>query len=248
MMFPRRDYVVEQTAQFKEFQIPLADTIHGPESVTAIMGIPEWWPTCQRIAIVMAHDAGSDLHHPLLEHLQTKLTEEKFLTLRFNFPFAETNQDASTDTGETLLRTFRTAIAALHRDPTSSPAHVFIGGHGLGARVAAQIATSQIRIEGTFLISFPLHAAGDPATISAEQLYRITSPTLFVQGSRDDQCDLKTLSSTVRRMGTTTEIRCVKDADDNLAVPGESLRSSDEIYDEVFDYMLQWSAKHYVAT
>ncbi|MEO1915015.1 MAG: alpha/beta family hydrolase, partial [Myxococcales bacterium] len=91
-------------------------------------------------------------------------------------------------------------------------------------------------------------AAGDPATISAEQLYRITSPTLFVQGSRDDQCDLKTLSSTVRRMGTTTEIRCVKDADDNFAVPGESLRSSDEIYDEVFDYMLKWSAKHYVAT
>ncbi|MEO1915691.1 MAG: alpha/beta family hydrolase, partial [Myxococcales bacterium] len=148
--------MVGQTAQFKEFQIPLADTIHGPESVTAIMGIPEWWPTCQRIAIVMAHDADSDLHHPLLEHLQTKLTEEKFLTLRFNFPFAETNEDASTDTGETLLRTFRTAIAALHRDPTSAPAHVFIGGHGLGARVAAQIATSQIRIEGTFLIGFPL--------------------------------------------------------------------------------------------
>jgi predicted alpha/beta-hydrolase family hydrolase len=248
MMFSQRGYVVEQTAQFKEFQIPLADTIHGPESVTAIMGIPEWWPTCQRIAIVMAHDAGSDLHHPLLEHLQTKLTEEKLLTLRFNFPFAETNEHASMDTGETLLRTFRTAIAALHRDPTSAPAHVFIGGHGLGARVAAQIATSQIRIDGTFLIGFPLHAAGDPATISAEQLYRITSPTLFVQGSRDDQCDLKTLSSTVRRMGTTTEIRCVKDADDNFAVPGESLRSSDEIYDEVFDYMLKWSAKHYVAT
>lgn len=240
--------MVEQSAQFKEFQIPLAESIHGPESVTAVMGIPEWWPTCQRIAIVMAHDADSDLHHPLLEHLQQKLTEEKFLTLRFNFPFAEANEDASTDSGETLLRTFRTAIAALHRDPTSAPAHVFIGGHGLGARVAAQIATSQIRIEGTFLISFPLHAAGDPSSISAEQLYRITSPTLFVQGSRDNQCDLKTLSATVRRMGTTTEVRCVRDADENFAVPGESLRSSDEIYDEVCDYLLKWSSKHYQAT
>lgn len=237
--------MVEQSAQFKEFQIPLAEAVNGPESVSAVLGIPEWWPTCQRIAMVIAHDADSDLHHPLLEHLQTKLTNEKFLTLRFNFPFAEANEPASADSGETLLRTFRTAIAALHRDPTSAPAHVFIGGHGLGARVAAQIATSQIRIEGTFLISFPLHAAGDPASISAEQLYRITSPTLFVQGSRDHQCNLDTLSKTVRRMGTTTEVRSVLDADENFAVPGESLRSCDEIYDEVSSYLLNWSDKHH---
>ena len=244
-MCPQRGHVVEQSAQFKEFQIPLAEAVDGPESVSAVLGIPEWWPTCQRIAMVIAHDTDSDLHHPLLEHLQTKLTNEKFLTLRFNFPFAETHEPASADSGETLLRTFRTAIAALHRDPTSAPAHVFIGGHGLGARVAAQIATSQIRIEGTFLISFPLHAAGDPASISAEQLYRITSPTLFVQGSRDQQCDLATLSKTVRRMGTTTEVRSVLDADENFAVPGESLRSCDEVYDEVCGYLLDWSDKHH---
>jgi predicted alpha/beta-hydrolase family hydrolase len=238
--------VVEQSAQFKEFQMPLAEPINGSDSVTAVMGIPEWWPTCQRIAIVMAHDADTDLNHPLLEHLQQKLTTEKFLTLRFNFPFAEANLPATSDSGETLLRTFRTAIAALHRDPTSAPAHVFIGGHGLGARVAAQMATTQIRIEGAFLLSFPLHAPKDPTTISAEQLYRMTSPTLFVQGTRDKQCDIPTLSKTVRRMGTTTEVRSVHDADEQFRVPGESLRSSDEIYDEVFDHLLKWSDKHHI--
>ncbi|MCP4036393.1 MAG: hypothetical protein GY733_05605 [bacterium] len=248
MIDPQRGFVVEQSAQFKEFQIPLADAVGGTESVSAVLGIPEWWPTCQRIAMVMAHDADSDLHHPLLEHLQQRLTNEKFLTLRFNFPFAEIHEKASHDSGETLLRTFRTAIAALHRDPTSAPAHVFIGGHGLGARVAAQIATTQIRIEGAFLISFPLHPPGEPERVSAEQLYRITSPTLFVQGSRDRQCDLEALTRTVRRMGTTTEVRSVRDADEEFAVPGESLRSPDEIYDEVFSYLLKWSEKHHSAT
>jgi predicted alpha/beta-hydrolase family hydrolase len=243
MVSPQRGFVVEQSAQFKEFQIPLAEPVHGHESVSAVLGIPEWWPTCQRIAIVMAHDTDTDLHHPMLEHLQNRLTNEKFMTLRFNFPFAEAHEHASADVGDTLPRTFRTAIAALHRDPTSSPAQVFIGGHGLGARVAAQIATTQLRIGGTFLIGFPLHAPGEPERVSAEQLYRITSPTLFVQGSRDHQCDLAALGKTVRRMGTTTEVRCVEDADENFMVPGESLRSSDEVYDEVFDHLLQWSDK-----
>jgi predicted alpha/beta-hydrolase family hydrolase len=247
MMPLRGVFVVEQTAIFKEVQIPLVEPIRGNEFISAVLGIPEWWPTCQRVAMVIAHDADSDLNHPLLEHLQDKLTNEKFLTLRFNFPFAEAHEPASADTGEILTRTFRTAIAALHRDPTTSPAHVFIGGHGLGARVAAQIATTQVRIGGTFLISFPLHAVGEPEAISAEQLYRITSPTLFVQGSRDHQCDLGSLVKTARRMGTTTEIRSVEDADENFAVPGESLRSSDEIYDEVCNYLLNWSDKHYTA-
>lgn len=240
--------MVEQSAQFKEFQIPLADAVGGAESVSAVMGIPEWWPTCQRVAVVLAHDAHCDLHHPLLEHLQQRLTIEKFLTLRFNFPFAETHQQADHDSGETLLRTFRTAIATLHRDPTSAPTHVFIGGHGLGARVAAQIATTQIRIEGTFLISYPLHPPGEPDKVSADQLYRITSPTLFIQGDRDRHCSLEALSRTVRRMGTTTEVRSVRDADEDFAVPGESLRSPDEIYDEVFGYLIKWSEKHYSAT
>lgn len=247
IQLPQRGYVVEQTAQFKELKIPLAEPIHGNESISAVLGIPEWWPTCQRIAMVMAHDADTDLNHPLLEHLQDKLTNEKFLTLRFNFPFAEAREPTSADSGEILIRTFRTAVAALYRDPTTAPAHVFIGGHGLGARVAAQIATSQIRITGTFLISFPLHVAGEPETVSAEQLYRITSPTLFVQGSRDRQCDHDALVKTVRRMGTTIEVRSVTDADANFDVPGESLRSSDEIYDEISKYLLEWSDKHYSA-
>ncbi len=236
--------MTEQNIQFKDIRLQLAEPIHGHESVSAVLGIPEWWPTCQRVAMVIAHDADADIHHPMLEHLQEKLTAENFLTLRFNFPFAEAHEPASADTGEGLLRTFRSAIAMLHRDPTSSPAHVFIGGHGLGARVAAQIATTQIRITGTFLVSFPLHAANDPQSVSAEQLYRITSPTLFVQGSRDQQCDLEALRQTVRRMGTTTEVRSVQDADENFAVPGESLRGSEEIYDEVCNYLLKWSDKH----
>ncbi len=240
--------MVEQSAQFKEFEIPLPESVGGIERVSAVMGIPEWWPTCQRIAMVLAHDAGADIHHPMLEHLQQRLTHEKFLTLRFNFPFAELSEHPTHDSGETLLRTFRAAIGALLHDPTSAPAHIFIGGHGLGAAVAAQIATTQIRIEGTFLLSFPLHPPGEPEKVSAEQLYRITSPTLFVQGSRDQHCDLSVLKQVVRRMGTTIEVRSVHEADEDFTVPGESLRSPDEIYDEVFDYLLKWSDKHHAAS
>ena len=54
-----------------------------------MLGIPEWWPTGARIGVVLAHGAQSDMNDPLLQSVQKKLTDSGYLTIRFNFPFAE---------------------------------------------------------------------------------------------------------------------------------------------------------------
>ena len=61
--------MVEPSARFEEIKIPLADPVHGLEDVSAVLGIPRWWPTGARVAVVFAHSASGDMNEPVIEAL-----------------------------------------------------------------------------------------------------------------------------------------------------------------------------------
>ena len=173
--------MVEPSARFEEIRIPLPEPVHGLDSVSAVIGIPRWWPTGARVSVVVAHGAGRDMNDPVIEHVMRELTERRYLTLRFNFPFAEAKKRRP-DTVQVLRRTLRAAVGVLARDPTAAPAHLFLGGKGLGGTVAADLATSRLRVDGLFFLGYPLHPAGKPEQAQADQLYRLIAPMHFVQG------------------------------------------------------------------
>src|SRR5204862_2509104 len=93
--------------------------------------------------------------------------------------------------GPVLRRTMRAALGALGRDPTAAPAHVFLGGIGLGGQIAAGLASARVRVDGLFLMAYPLHPLGKPDELQPEQLFRIVSPALFLQAARDATCDVE---------------------------------------------------------
>ena len=111
--------MVEPSARFEEFRIPLPDPVHGLGEVSAVLGIPRWWPTGSRVSVVLAHGAIGDHNDPLIEYLHRDLTERRYLCLRFNFPFAEAKKRRP-DPPQTLRRAFRAAVGALSRDPTAA--------------------------------------------------------------------------------------------------------------------------------
>ncbi len=232
--------MVEQSARFEDIKIPLGEPVGGLEELSGVLGIPEWWPTGARVAVVLTHDAGSDCRHPVLEHLQRELTERKFLTLCFNFPFAETGLQPADDGLEALDRSFRTAVAILGRDPTAAPAHLFIGGMGLGARIAGRMATSQLRLDGTFFLGFPLHEVDAPETAAADQLYRVTSPMIFLQGDRDRRCQLSSLKQTLGRVGAPVELAVIQDADEHFQIAQGSFRTQEEVRGQIFEALYEW--------
>jgi hypothetical protein len=78
--------LVEPSARLEEIKIPLHESVRGVTEVSAILGVPQWWPTGQRVGVVFAHGLGRDLSDPVLEFLQSALTERRCLTLRFNLP------------------------------------------------------------------------------------------------------------------------------------------------------------------
>lgn len=236
------DAVDEPSARYEELKIRLPEPVHGLEEVSAVLGIPEWWPTGDRIALALAHGSTGDLNDPVLEYLQRRMTEERLLTLRFNFPFAEAGKRATADSDAVLERAFLGALSLLGRDPTAAPAHIFVGGKGLGARVAAMVATTLVRVDGVFFAGFPLHAQDKPEQLRAEQLYRITSPMLFMQGTRDRTCDLDALKRALGRVGAPTRLKIVEEADQNFRVLKKSARTDEEALAELGDALADWTA------
>lgn len=230
---------MEPTARFDEIRIPLDEPQHELAAVSGVLGVPEWWPTGARIGVVLAHGAGRDMNDPLVAGLHRGLTERKALTLRFNFPFAEAKRPRP-DSLAVLERTFRQAVAVLGRDPTAPPAHVFVGGVGLGAHVAAQ-AAARLRVNGVFLIGYPLHSRDQPTrNVKADALYRLVSPLLFIQGTRDRHCELDALRSTLTRVGTVKTLHVIEEADGAMAVSKRSGRTPDDVARELLDALDSW--------
>jgi alpha/beta superfamily hydrolase len=82
---------MEPAARFEELKIPVPSE-EGDLEVSGMLGIPEWWPSGSRVGVVLAPGTKGRHDEPFLADLHRELTERKFLTLRFNFPFGETGR------------------------------------------------------------------------------------------------------------------------------------------------------------
>jgi predicted alpha/beta-hydrolase family hydrolase len=194
------------------------------------------------VSVVVAHGRSNDMDDPVLVDLHRELTERRYLTLRFNFPFAEAKKKRPDPTA-VLRRTLRAAIAALGRDPTAAPAHLFLGGIGLGGQVAADLASSRIRVDGLFLMGYPLHPVGRPDKSNPDQLFRIISPVLFLQGSRDRTCELDLLRNTLTRVGAPSSLFVSQEADQHFKVAKKSGRQDEEVRRELAAALDDWIQK-----
>jgi predicted alpha/beta-hydrolase family hydrolase len=234
--------VVEPSERFEEVKIRLPEPIHGLDEVSGVLGVPRWWPTGARVSVAIAHGANTDLADPLIEELHRRLTEQRYLALRFNFPFAEAKRKRP-DSMQVLRRTYRAAIATLARDPTAAPAHLFLGGKGLGAQVAAEVASVRARVDGLFFIGYPLHPRAKPENVQTDQLFRVVSPMLFLQGTRDRYCDVDVLRRTLSRVGAPTTLQVCQEADQHFKVLKRSGRTSEEVNEEVVAAVDGWIHK-----
>ena len=232
--------MVEPSSRFTELKIPLSEPVHGLDQVSGVLGVPRWWPTGARVSVVLAHGSGSNMDDPLIESLQRELTERRYLTLRFNFPFAEAGKRAAADSPKVLEEALRSAIAALGRDPTAAPAHLFLGGMGLGAKAVSELASGRVRVDGLFYLGYPLHPQDKPEKTAAEHLFRVISPMLFVQGTRDRTCDVEALRRTLTGIGAPTSLQLLEDADRDFAVTKRSGLEEEQVRARVLHTLLTW--------
>ena len=135
--------------------------------------------------MVLTHGAGSNADAPLLVALSAALAEREWAVLRVNLAFRQKrpagppHPSGAADDRAGLAE----AITSLHAE-TGLP--VFAGGHSYGGRQATMLAAEQPLIaRGLLILSYPLHPPAQPAKLRVEHLPALTTPSLFVSGTRD---------------------------------------------------------------
>ena len=135
--------------------------------------------------MTLAHGAGAGMNHSFMVALAQALAEKDIATLRFNFAFTE-NKKGRPDTPAVAHKIIETAILKAQKLLPQLP--LFVSGKSFGGRMTSQYmaANPNNAVKGIVFYGFPLHPPGKPSIERAEHLKDVTSPMLFIQGSKDE--------------------------------------------------------------
>lgn len=184
-----------------------------------------------RALIVLAHGAGSDIHHHHMQSISDALNRRDLATLRFNFPYMEAG-GKRTDSKEVCIETFDNALTLAHSRTGSLP--VFIGGHSFGGRMSSHYYSERPgshSCSGLVYYSFPLHPSKKPDIKRADHLYAIELPMLFLSGTRDTLANTDLLNAVVTRI-PRARLHWLQTADHGFKILKRSRRSIENVYDE----------------
>jgi predicted alpha/beta-hydrolase family hydrolase len=136
-------------------------------------------------AIALSHGAGSNCQAPLLVAVAKQFEAAGFTVLRCDLPFRQARPSGPPSPGGAAAdrEGLRAAAAALRK---IAGVRVFLGGHSYGGRQATMLAASDPgAAEGLLLLSYPLHPPRRPTELRTAHFPKLTTPAVFVHGSRD---------------------------------------------------------------
>jgi predicted alpha/beta-hydrolase family hydrolase len=197
-------------------------------------------PADASAGFVFAHGAGAGMSHEFMTRFANGLAERGIATLRYQFSFMEQGSKRP-DVPKVAHAAVRAAVAEAARRWPRRP--LFAGGKSFGGRMTSQAhALSPLPgVRGLVFVGFPLHPAGKPADERAAHLFEITSPMLFLQGTRDELASLDLMQRLVERLGNDrATLAVVEDADHAFHVRARSGRSDAQALAGMLDVMTAW--------
>jgi predicted alpha/beta-hydrolase family hydrolase len=140
------------------------------------------------VTIALAHGAGAPMDSASMNAASKALATVGFRVARFEFGYMESRR---TEAGrkpppraETLMPEYRAAVGQL-----GTKGRLIIGGKSMGGRVASMIADelyARREIAGLLCLGYPFHPPAKPEQLRTKHLAALQTPTLIVQGTRDE--------------------------------------------------------------
>jgi uncharacterized protein len=179
------------------------------------------------ITIALAHGAGAGMGHPFLIGAATGLARRGFDTITFNFPYME-RRAKSPNPAPVLEACYRALIATLADRGALAGRRLVIGGKSMGGRMATMVAAAADGgsdpvahpIAGVVALGYPLHPPGRPQQLRVAHFATLKTPTLFVQGTRDDFGSPDELAPHLAALGAIATIHAVERGDHSFKVTG----------------------------
>jgi len=189
-----------------------ADSAHEP----AVRGLLHTPASPAGNALVLTHGAGADCRSRLLAAAADAFTKNGLMVLCCNLPFRQKRPHGPPFPGGAAQDRagLRRAVEILRERVAGK---VFLGGHSYGGRQATMLAAEEPElVAGLLLFSYPLHPPRKPAELRTAHLPRLTTPALFVHGSRDPFGSLAEMSAALQLIPAQTKLLPVEAAGHEL--------------------------------
>jgi len=143
---------------------------------------------------------------------------ERLATLGLVCPFDYDYMRAGSRRPDPLPGLIAAHRAALHLARLSHTGRVVLIGKSMGSRIGCHVSLQE-EVNALICFGYPLCGGGDPAKLRDKVLREITTPVLFIQGTRDPLCPLELLEKVRGEMKAPNELLLVEGGDHSLAVP-----------------------------
>src|SRR5260370_859474 len=191
--------------------------------------------------MVLAHGAGAGMSHPFMETLAGALASVGVATFRYQFPYMEERRRVP-DPPVVLTATVVAAVRAAAEAVPGLP--LLAGGKSMGGRMTSQAAAQHPLegVQGLVFFGFPLHPPNRPGTKRADHLAKVTTPMLFLQGTRDTLADLKLVLPVCEQLGPLATRHVIETADHSFRVLKKAGRNDADVLRELAETAASWAA------
>lgn len=181
-----------------------------------------------RRLILFAPGAGAPSSHPWMQNWKRRLSEiGEVETLDYDYMRAGRKRP---DSLPQLIAAHRAALQTA-REKYQADSTLLVG-KSMGGRIGCHVSLEE-KVAGLVCLGYPLCAMGDRTKLRDEVLRALTTPILFVQGTRDALCPLDLLESVRTGMKARNLLHVVEGGDHSLRVPKRQLQAAGEAQEDV---------------
>jgi uncharacterized protein len=178
-----------------------------------------------RPLFLLAPGAGAPSTHPWMQKWRDYLSNIGEVVL-FDYLYMR-NGSRRPDPLPQLVATHRAALTEARKGR-----HVFLAGKSMGGRIGCHVSLEE-PVSGLICFGYPLCGAGDRSRMRDAVLRKLSTPVLFLQGTRDNLCPLDLLEEVRSAMTAPSRLNVVPEGDHSLLVTKRRLREEAITQDDV---------------
>ncbi|PYJ65254.1 MAG: alpha/beta hydrolase [Verrucomicrobia bacterium] len=177
--------------------------------------------------ILFAPGAGAPSSHPWMQNWKKRLSKIGDVET-FDYDYMRAGRRRP-DPLPQLIAAHRKALQAARESHQSDS--IILIGKSMGARVGCHVSLEE-NVDALVCLGYPLCAMSDRTKLRDEVLRALTTPILFVQGTRDSLCPLDLLERARTEMKAPTFLHIVEGGDHSLRVQKHQLQARGETQEE----------------
>src|SRR3984893_7038342 len=160
---------------------------------------------------LFAPGAGAPSSHPWMQSWKERL-EQIGEVATFDYPYMREKRKGP-DRLPQLIAAHRQALAQARKE--NRHASTILIGKSMGGRIGCHVSLEE-KVDGLICLGYPLCAMGDRTKLRDKVLRDLTTPILFVQGTRDSLCPLELLERIRTEMTAPNFLHIVEKGDHSL--------------------------------